>query len=411
MIFRLLILTGTCLYGLMSLPAFAAPVMWGNPFELVNDTDVDLSFGPVVYAFNAGDNIGNEEFIPSENLPTIPDPRLVTIGGTTISFEGVNAVYGENAAWGLSGTPFETFGDAIDHLDGQTGYNVTLGISNARTFAIPQVVFDPTPATLFSPPEPADYSVASGNAELDSILDSMIFMDSRNSLGAGKAPSDAGTIHITMHNLIVGKTYQVQFIGGADDRRFASDPNIIDPEYLADSTGNGVSPIGTLTDATGNSVPNIGSFLDLDGDGTGHVITVLGTFTADTVSQQINFMLQRGRNLGFSALLLAEQAVGVAGDYNGNGIVDAADYTVWRDHFGTAGPQGDGTGPGFDGIPDGAVDGFDYQWWKNNFGLGSGAVSTAVAQVPEPATWRLVIVALSGFIGVNRRDKLHASRT
>ena len=25
---------------------------------------------------------------------------------------------------------------------------------------------------------------------------------------------------------------------------------------------------------------------------------------------------------------------GVPGDYNGNGIVDAADYTVWRDHFG-----------------------------------------------------------------------------
>ena len=31
-------------------------------------------------------------------------------------------------------------------------------------------------------------------------------------------------------------------------------------------------------------------------------------------------------------------SAGVDGDYNGNGVVDAADYTVWRDSLGQTGP-------------------------------------------------------------------------
>ena len=38
--------------------------------------------------------------------------------------------------------------------------------------------------------------------------------------------------------------------------------------------------------------------------------------------------------VGTVTLSTASTPVGVHGDYNGNGTVDAADYTVWRDHFG-----------------------------------------------------------------------------
>jgi hypothetical protein len=91
------------------------------------------------------------------------------------------------------------------------------------------------------------------------------------------------------------------------------------------------------------------------------------------------------------------ESAGLAGDYNGSGIVDAADYTVWRDMLGQMGSElaADGSGPG--GTPDGVVDQLDYDFWKMNFGnttLGSGA-ALASAAVPEPATW-LLLVSIAG---------------
>jgi len=78
-------------------------------------------------------------------------------------------------------------------------------------------------------------------------------------------------------------------------------------------------------------------------------------------------------------------------DYNGNGFVDAADYTVWRDAM-TAGSTTllNDTTPGI-------VDESDFVVWRDAFGLavpgfggGSGA-GQAAAAVPEPATWTLLL--------------------
>lgn len=91
-----------------------------------------------------------------------------------------------------------------------------------------------------------------------------------------------------------------------------------------------------------------------------------------------------------------EDAAGVAGDYNGNGIVDAADYTVWRDMLGQTGTAlaADGAGP--TGGPDGVVDQFDYDFWKIHFGSTATTGSVSVAtEVPEMAThWALLIASL-----------------
>jgi hypothetical protein len=51
-------------------------------------------------------------------------------------------------------------------------------------------------------------------------------------------------------------------------------------------------------------------------------------------------------------------------DYSHNNILDAADYIVWRNSYGTTVPEytaGDGTG-------DGTVDGNDYAAWQAKFG-------------------------------------------
>jgi hypothetical protein len=82
-------------------------------------------------------------------------------------------------------------------------------------------------------------------------------------------------------------------------------------------------------------------------------------------------------------------------DYNNDGFVNAADYTVWRNTLGTAGPDADGTGPG--GAPDGIVDQLDFQFWKDHYGetvpgAGGGAVA-GDSNVPEPAAALLLAIA------------------
>jgi hypothetical protein len=68
----------------------------------------------------------------------------------------------------------------------------------------------------------------------------------------------------------------------------------------------------------------------------------------------------------------------LAGDYNGNGTVDAADYVVWRDTLGST------TMLAADGDDDGDVDQHDYTVWRRTFGNASAAPSQGSA-VPEPA--------------------------
>ena len=61
------------------------------------------------------------------------------------------------------------------------------------------------------------------------------------------------------------------------------------------------------------------------------------------------------------------------GDFNHDGVVDAADYTVWRDTLGSTTDlraNGDNTGTSA-----GKIDQADYDIWKANFGMHGGSSS------------------------------------
>ena len=91
----------------------------------------------------------------------------------------------------------------------------------------------------------------------------------------------------------------------------------------------------------------------------------------------------------------------VEGDYNGNGVVDAADYTLWLNSLGAIGMDlaADGTSDDLSGVPDGDVDSFDYEYWKANFNaLATGSGSA----IPEPSTAILLVAAFAG-LGLIRR--------
>jgi hypothetical protein len=89
--------------------------------------------------------------------------------------------------------------------------------------------------------------------------------------------------------------------------------------------------------------------------------------------------------VGSTSVILQAIAAGVPGDYNQDGTVNAADYTVWRNNLGSATslPNDNTAGVGQD----------DYARWKMHFGetAGSGSGIGSNAAVPEPASATLLI--------------------
>jgi glucose/arabinose dehydrogenase len=103
--------------------------------------------------------------------------------------------------------------------------------------------------------------------------------------------------------------------------------------------------------------------------------SVLGAGVAGDL--QFHFAPQGTSNLSPGAVTYATPGP-LAGDYNGNGTVDAADYVVWRKTLGST------TVLNADGDDNGRVDQYDYAVWRFTFGNSAGAGSAAPSNAPEP---------------------------
>jgi hypothetical protein len=215
-----------------------------------------------------------------------------------------------------------------------------------------------------------------------------------------------GIVHYTgtkVNNLLL----QIDPTSGATKLRNTSNTTVDVDGYVVSSTAS-------LTPGTWNSLDDQnaagGDWLELlnpSASQIGELKGGIGSFT--TLAPQALYELGRifnpaaARDLTFE-FLLAGGEVGTIGavvyepftvedadpdgDYNQDGTVNAADYTVWRNNLGspTALPNDDSPGVG----PD------DYDRWKDHFGesAGSGASASVDAAVPEPATLVLFAGAL-----------------
>jgi hypothetical protein len=89
--------------------------------------------------------------------------------------------------------------------------------------------------------------------------------------------------------------------------------------------------------------------------------------------------------------------VGVTGDYNNNGTVDAADYVLWRN----GGPLQNDTTPATVG-PE------DYNVWRANFGRSAAGIGAASsASVPEPPVFALLAYCAAGIALRLARPRRH----
>jgi hypothetical protein len=137
------------------------------------------------------------------------------------------------------------------------------------------------------------------------------------------------------------------------------------------------------------------------------IFGVLGS-GSDLIPTGFEFYINKSGGADFPLTVYIDNVrfgTSVPGDYNGNDVVDAADYALWRK---TVSP----TPPSFrnEVASLGTIDAADYTAWRARFGnfmppAGSGS-SLGGGSVPEPASVWLSLVAVSAISGFRKRLKV-----
>jgi hypothetical protein len=186
--------------------------------------------------------------------------------------------------------------------------------------------------------------------------------------------------------------------GGVPQNLGLFDVDFFDPDQIVDPVGSNTTGDGSLADYFSSA------------DGSIHYTP--GTMVSAVFgSTQYNWTISYSGNIvwddpdagildsisgtgGLDVVLLGHSSIslGVPGDYNDDGKVDAADYAIWRKYENTSTMlPNDPTG--------GMIGTAQYNTWRNNFGMMEGAgsgSSLATAAVPEPAAIMLMMAGLFG---------------
>lgn len=168
-----------------------------------------------------------------------------------------------------------------------------------------------------------------------------------------------------------------------------------------DSSGNvslgGVLDVTALNLGGGIFTPSIGDRFS--------IITATGPITGSFVNSSVTTIASATAitwNVLYGAnqveLEVTQVKPLIPGDYNGDDAVDAADYVRWRRLLNTNVLAADGN-------RDGQINSDDYAAWRTNFGqsASSGSASSALAAVPEPGIFMLLIAGMLNMCSPVRR--------
>lgn len=167
-----------------------------------------------------------------------------------------------------------------------------------------------------------------------------------------------------------------------NDTLFVNDQAIAGATTIDDLDGNNTPGLGTLIDTTGNGIG------DSPINGNGFALGQLEITNLPAASGEGLPIVYASGTVGSKTSVFRLAAPEpLAGDYNADGVVDAADYTAWRDS------QGSHLLLAADGDEDNQIGPGDLTVWSNNYGATLPVPSNAV---PEPAACLLVLFAVLG---------------
>jgi hypothetical protein len=207
---------------------------------------------------------------------------------------------------------------------------------------------------------------------------------------------DFVTIHVPANAFLSGLT-MVSYTG----------PDGTDPEdgtaFIGMEAGNQVTVSSSFSAAGLMGWAHFGPFADNVGS---NILPSMNTtffgssgFTIPVASGAYSFWIQQLSDVEIDYQFDFQITTG---DYNGNHIVDAADYTVWRDSLGLTVAVGSGA----DGDGSTIIDTADYTLWKNQFGSATpGAGSGTSAAVPEPSAIFLALFGVFSVIGLGPKRR------
>jgi fibronectin-binding autotransporter adhesin len=306
--------------------------------------------------------------------------------------EGTASVSGAGSTWNLSGR-MSVGGDAVTGVAGGAG-TLDVMASGAVTVASDVTLFPMGQVRL------AGGTLSAGEIRFQ---------------GAG------GQFNWTSGTLQLG-AYRGSLVNSAGllESRGLISTITIDNNYTQQAGGTLRVGIGGPTPNTSYDVVNVGGTAALDGlleiqQAAGYVPTpnltftvldaaaITGTFDNVANGQRLqitggvtsgSFVVNYGAGSPFDPTRIVLTSFQITGDYNLDGSVNAADYTLWRDTLGsTTDLRANGNNSGASA---GVIDTADFDAWKTNFGkkaTGLGAGSLNAVAVPEPGAASFALLA------------------
>lgn len=373
-----------------------APASVGSPQPYGPFAPTDLTVGPDgnVYVSDAAGTILRFDSMtgaPTPGLGPAPDglftarpSQALGLTFTSLTFDSTGDLYVLDA-YDVSGTSdtndlrpgvrvYDAFGQEVDTL---------LESEAAGTFLSPSsAIFDSTGNLLISDRDAA--TIYSVDVDTDTLS---VFKAAEELAGvAGMAVGPDGDVYVA--NLFFNNILRIE------------------------SDGSSITTFASLPPVTFDPFSNFPSDLVFDSEGN-LVVAVLGWDNVDPETNTAEGMILKYDSTGsliqtVASGLLPTSSVAIVedllpGDFNGDGIVDDGDYTVWKAEFGTSVAATSGA----DGNGDGVVDAADYTVWRNS--LGAVGISTAstvgfLQNVPEPSSLGLLLI-VGGLISAARFRK------
>ena len=349
-------------------------------------------------------------------------PALLGTGATVPKAEQYN--YGTGGQTAEITTAYAQAGFRYGHstVSPQLQLNDDSGASLGE-IAVRNAFYDPT--ILGNDPAKVDQLLKGAAMQSSEEVDTLMVDDLRTFLFG---PQGAGGLDLAALNIQRGRD-----VGLPDYRQLRLNRKLSAPQSFSSITSD-PALAQALSDVYGGDLANIDAWVGMlaedhvpgssvgpllkaeieeqfrrlrDGDRLFYRANAAGLYTNGVLNPEIAAIVNLDTlrlsdilltNTGLSDLQQNVFFVPGTGDFNGDGNVDAADYSLWRDSLGQT-----GAGLAADADHNLHVDVEDYNLWKQLFGsvysVGSGS---ALAAVPEPST-ALILLTAAATIASRRR--------